>query len=94
MTTTSLKLTEQLRRRVSSLAKSAGVSPHAFMVQAIERQAAAAEKQRAFHADALGADAEMERTGAGYRLEDVESWFIARLKGGKPKAPRAVSWRK
>ena len=93
MTTTSVKLSAQLRRRVSSLAKSAGVSPHAFMVEAIERQAEAAEKQRAFHADALAAEAEMERTGKGHRLEDVEKWFAARLKGGKSRAPRASSWR-
>lgn len=91
--TTSVKLSEQLRRRISSLAKSAGISPHAFMVNAIERQAEAAEKQRAFHAEALAADAEMERTGRGHRLDDVETWFIARLKGRKPKPARAVSWR-
>ena len=91
--TTSLKLPEQLRRRVSSLAKSAGVSPHAFMVEAIERQAEAAEKQRVFHAEALEADAEMAQSGTGHRLDDVEKWFVARLKGRKPRAPRAVSWR-
>lgn len=93
MSTTTVKLTPHLRRRVASLAKSAGLSPHAFMVEAIERQAAAAEKERAFHADALAADAEMERTGEGLALEDVEKWFIARLKGNKAKRPRAVSWR-
>ena len=93
MTTTSVKLSEQLRRRVSSIAKSAGISPHAFMVEAIERQAEAAEKQRAFHAEALAADAEMERTGKGFRMEDVEQWLTVRLKGGKSKPPRAISWR-
>ena len=41
------------------------------MVQAIERQAEAAEKQRGFHADALATDAEMEKRGTGHRLEDV-----------------------
>ena len=35
---------------------------HAFMVEAIERQAAAAERQRAFHAEALAADAEISVT--------------------------------
>ncbi len=93
MSTTTVKLSPQLRRRVASLAKSSGVSPHAFMVEAIERQAAAAEKQRAFHAEALAADAEMERTGEGFRLEDVEKWFITRLKGNKARPPRVVSWR-
>lgn len=91
--TTSLKLSEQLRRRVSSLAKSTGVSPHAFMVSAIERQAEAAEKQRSFHAEALAAEKEMEQTGTGHRLEDVEKWFTARLKGRKMKLPRTSSWR-
>ena len=93
MGTTSVKLSPQLRRRISSLAKSSGISPHAFMVEAIERQAAAAERQRAFHAEALAADAEMDATGTGYHLEDVAKWFAARLKGGKAKLPRARSWR-
>ena len=91
--TTSLKLSKQLRRRISSLAKSAGVSPHAFMVEAIEQRAELAEKQRDFHAEALEADAEMERTGKGYLLEDAERWFVARLKGREAKRPRTTSWR-
>lgn len=91
--TTSLKLSERLRRRVRSLARSTGVSPHALMVEAIERQADALEKEREFHAEALEADAEMLRTGTGYRLKDVETWFMQRLKGRKVKLPRAVSWR-
>lgn len=93
MTTTSLKLSEQLRRRIRSLAKEAGISAHAFMVQAIERQAQLTEKERVFHAQALEADAEMIRTGEGCRLDDVEGWFVARLKGRTVTRPRTISWR-
>ena len=93
MSTTSVKLSPQLRRRIRSLAKSSGLTAHAFMVEAIERQTAAAEKQRAFHEDALAADVEMEASGMGYELEDVANWFATRLKGGKAKLPKARPWR-
>lgn len=92
-TTTSLKLSAALKRRIGALARSSGVSAHAFMVEALERQATAAELQQAFHDDALAADDEMERTGTGYSLDEVETWLRAKVAGRRVKAPRAVSWR-
>lgn len=93
MGTTSLKLTPALRRRVASLAKSEGVSPHAFMVVAIERQAAEAEARRSFIEEADAADEDMTRTGLGYRHDEVKTWFAERLKGRPAKAPKARKWR-
>jgi len=43
---TTLKLPEKLKRRITTLAKAAGKTPHAFMVDALETQAALAERRR------------------------------------------------
>ena len=45
MVTTSLKLSDELKQRAIAAAEKKGVSPHAFMVQAIERAATAAESR-------------------------------------------------
>ncbi len=93
MTTTTLKLSPSLRRRISSLARHAGVTPHAFMVEAVEKQADAAEQRRRFVTEALEADAEMLDRGEGYRLEDVATWFRRRATGQQAGKPRAVKLR-
>ena len=54
--TTTLKLTEDLKKRITPLAESAGKTPHAWMVEAIETQIALAEKRRVFIASALAAN--------------------------------------
>lgn len=93
MATTSLKLPDALRKRVARLSKRGGVSPHAFMVRAIEAAAAAEEQRRAFVDDALEAEAEMEASGAGYAMADVHAWLRARVAGKRVARPKARSWR-
>ncbi|MEW5743290.1 MAG: hypothetical protein AB1938_30555 [Myxococcota bacterium] len=93
MGTTSLKLSDRLRKRVSKLAKKDGVTPHAFMVQAIEGHAEARERQRAFLDDAKAAEAEMEASGEGYAMADVHAWLEAKAAGRPARRPRARVWR-
>src|SRR5690606_29632255 len=42
---TTLKLPQELKERVRSAAQEAGISPHAFMIAAIEQQTRLAEKR-------------------------------------------------
>lgn len=93
MATTSLKLPDALRKRIARLSKRGGVSPHAFMVRAIEVAASAEEQRRAFIEEALEAEAEMEASGEGYAMEDVHVWLKARAAGKRVARPRARSWR-
>lgn len=93
MATTSLKLPDALRKRVARLSKRGGVSPHAFMVRAIEAAAIAEEQRRAFVDDALEAEAEMEASGEGYAMQDVHAWLKARAAGRRVVRPKARAWR-
>jgi predicted transcriptional regulator len=91
-TTTTLKLPDSLKKRIAPLAESTGKTPHAWMVEAIETHAALAEKRRAFVADALAAEREVERTGKVYAMADVHRYMRALARGGKPRRPKPVKW--
>ena len=88
--TTTLKLPEALKKRISPLAEAAGKTPRAWMVGAIEAQASAAEKRRRLVEDALASAAEVEKTGLVYRAGDVHAYFLAKAAGGKARRPKPV----
>lgn len=88
--TTTLKLPETLKKRIAPLAEAAGKTPHAWMVEAIEAQASAAEKRRRFVEDARASAAEVEKTGLVYRSGDVHAYFLAKAAGGKARRPKPV----
>ena len=94
MSTTTLKLPPELKRRVASLVRGTDKSVHAFMVEAISAEARRAELRRKFVGDALAADKEMESTGLGYELTDVTAYYQAKLSGRPAKRPRLKRWRK
>ncbi len=49
MTTTTIRLTLELKSRVAAAAEQAGTTPHGFILQAIEDKASQHERQAAFH---------------------------------------------
>ena len=91
---TSLKLTEALKARVEAAAEAAGKTPHAFMVEAIERETARAERYDAFIDEALEAEQEMQRSGEYFAAEDVFRYVTARAEGKPARRPNPKRWRK
>ena len=89
---TTLKLPERLKQRIAPLARSTGKTPHAWMVEALEAHAALAERRKAFVADALAAEKEVEHAGRAYRAEDVHRYLRARAAGKKVKRPKPARW--
>jgi predicted transcriptional regulator len=89
---TTLKLPERLKRRIAPLARSAGKTPHAWMVEALEAHTALAEKRRIFVADALAAEKEAERSGRAYAAGEVHPYLRARVAGRKAKRPKPARW--
>ena len=90
--TTTLKLPETLKRRIAALAKSADKTPHAWMLEALERQATLAERRRSFVAEALAAERQVTESGKVYRAEDVHRYVRARAAGKKSGRPKPVTW--
>jgi len=93
MATTSLKLTDELKQRAVAAAEKQGLSPHAFMVQAIELAAAEAERRAAFVGEARAAREQMLVSSQGYDAGEVHAFLKARIAGAKPTRPRARTWR-
>ena len=91
---TSIKLPEDLKRRVSRVVKDTEQSAHAFMVEAIRQETERAEKRRRFLADAYGARAEFRRSGTGYALAEVKAHYRARLQGRRSRKPKLRSWQR
>ena len=92
MSTTSLKISEELKQRAVAAAERKGVSPHAFMVNAIEQAATAAERRAAFVGEALTAREQLLNTGKGYDVSEVHAYLKARIAGNKSAKPKARSW--
>jgi predicted transcriptional regulator len=92
MATTSLKLSDELKQRTIALAQKQGVSPHAFMVDAIEHAATAAERRAGFVEQALAARADMLKSGKGFDAGEVHTYLKARIKDRQATKPKAKSW--
>ncbi|MEJ2175289.1 MAG: ribbon-helix-helix protein, CopG family [bacterium] len=93
MPSTTIKLPPELKQRVARLVRGTGQSAHAFMLEAIEQQAALAERRKAFVRDALASRKEALASGKGYQLEDIRRHYAARVKSGRSHKLRAKRWR-
>jgi predicted transcriptional regulator len=93
MSTTSLKLTEELKLRASTAAEELGISTHAFMVGAIRQAADAVEQRTQFVAQAQAARADMLQTGQGHDANEVRAYLRARLAGPAATRPGVKLWR-
>jgi len=93
MSATSLKLPDELKRRIARLAAVAGQSPHAFMVDALAREAEQAELRQQFAASAAESEREVLASGKSHSLESAFAYLAARIRGKNPRSPRARSWR-
>ena len=91
---TSIKLSEDLKKRVARVVKGTEQSAHAFMVEAIRQETERAEKRRGFLADAYAARAEFQSSGKGYALAEVKAHYRAKLQGKRSRKPKLRSWQK
>jgi len=93
MGTTSLKLPDDIKQLAVSAAMHQGITPHAFMVEAIRATALAVERRAAFVADALASRAETLASGKGYAADEVNAYIRARADKKAPSRPEDKSWR-
>jgi len=79
MSTTLLKLPDEIKQRAIDAAQALGISPHAFMVDAIRQAVYAVEQRAAFIVQARDARAEMLAEGQGYAADGVRAYLHSRL---------------
>ena len=90
--TTTIRLPPKLRARIHAIAKQSGRSAHSFIVEAVERHAEYEEQMRSLVKEAIGADADIERTGEVYRADDVRAWMERLARDGAALRPK--SWQR
>ena len=88
--TTSLKLPDDLKDKVSELAHGVAQTPHAYMVEAIAEKVARDEKRQEFLATGLQAAARFKRTGIVYPHKETMAYIRARAAGKKARKPKSV----
>ena len=76
--TTTIKLSDDLKERVTSATAAASKTSHAWMVEAIEAQAALAQRRQAFVASVLNAEQEVTQYGLVYDADEVFSYILAK----------------
>lgn len=90
---TSLKLPEDLKRRVERLAAIAQKTPHAFIVEALTREAERSELRERFAADAAQPEKEALAGSKVFGLAATFDYLAARVSRGKARRPKARAWR-
>ncbi|GAB3420175.1 ribbon-helix-helix domain-containing protein [Massilia agilis] len=94
MSTTTLKLPDEVKQRAVKAAQELGVSPHAFMVDAIRQAADAVELRTQFVAQALAARNEMRQSGHGHDADEVRTYLRTRIGDKQTPRPSTKTWRK
>jgi predicted transcriptional regulator len=89
MPATTLKISEELKARITALADAQGKSPHAYMLEALEHEIRRDELKQSFIEDAQAAEAEMIESGIYYDGDEVLAYLEQKLRAGKAKRPRA-----
>lgn len=89
MSTTTIRLPEELKARIAQAAKAAGTTSHNFILEAIAEKAELAEQRAAFHALADQRYADFLETGKSIPWDDARTWLRQRLAGKQVKRPRA-----
>ena len=93
MAATSLKLPEDLKRRIERLAVSAKKTPHAFMVEALSQEVDRSELRERFAIDSAESERETMASRKALPLEAAFDYLEARVAGKKVRRPRARAWR-
>lgn len=93
MAATSLKLPEELKRRIERMAAAAQKTPHAFMVDALSQETERAELREKFAADAEHAEKDALKTGKAFDLAETFDYLTGRVSGKKIRRPKARAWR-
>ena len=89
MTTTTIRLEDDLKARVAAAAEREGKTAHAFMLDAIAETVEQAELEEEFQRVAEGRWKKVLDTGKTVAWDDAEAYLKARALGGPARKPVA-----
>jgi len=89
MTTTTIRIAEDLKARVSAAAERAGKTAHAFILDAITQTVEQAEVDEEFHRVADERWGKVLATGKTVPWNDAKAYLEARARGERPRKPVA-----
>ncbi|WP_426687779.1 DUF1778 domain-containing protein [Rhodanobacter ginsengiterrae] len=89
MSTTTIRLPDDLKARVAEAAEHAGTTAHNFILEAIAEKADQAEQRAAFHALADQRYAQFLESGKSIPWEEARAYLKDRLAGKTVKRPVA-----
>lgn len=89
MSTTTIRLTDELKARVARAAAEAGTTAHNFILEAIADKADLVEQRTGFHAQAQERFEELSRSGKTLAWSEMRSYLQERAEGLAPARPKA-----
>jgi predicted transcriptional regulator len=87
MSTTTIRIEDDLKMRVAALAQRAGKTSHAFIVEALEQKVEQLEVDEEFHRLADERWTKILATGKTIPWEEAQSYLEARAVGQHPRRP-------
>ena len=94
MATTTIRIDDSLKIRVSASAEQAGKTTHAFIMDAIASSVEQAEQNAAFENLADERWAKLRATGHTVAWDDAKAYLIARANGDRTQKPTARKLKK
>lgn len=89
MTTTTIRLSEELKERIARAAEHAGTTSHAFILDAIAERVDEEERRNDFHASAEQRYAKIVSSGKTIPWSEMRAYLEDRLSGRNPSRPVA-----
>ena len=89
MTTTTIRMEDDLKARVAAAAQRAGKTAHAFILDAIAQTVEQVELDEAFHRVADERWSTILATGKTVQWDDAKAWLEARSRGERARKPVA-----
>lgn len=89
MSTTTIRLPDDLKARIATAAERAGTSTHGFILEAIAEKAEQEERRADFHDTANRRYAEIVNTGRAIPWSEMRRYLEDRIAGKEPARPKA-----
>ena len=89
MSTTTIRLPDDLKQRIAVAAKRAGTTAHGFILEAIAEKADEEERRSDFHHLAETRYAAIAASGKTIRWSDMRAYLESRVAGKQPRRPSA-----